>query len=72
MKKNRVIIKADRCKGCKLCVVECKQQIISMSKEINSLGYYPAVITDMSLCTGCTFCALACPEGIIEVIREEE
>ncbi len=72
MKKNKVIIKKDRCKGCGLCVVECKQKIISMSEEVNLIGYHPAIITDMSRCTGCTLCAISCPEGIIEVIREEE
>lgn len=72
MKKNKVIINFQRCKGCSLCVVECKENIIKLSDNLNKLGYHPAEITDMSKCTGCTFCAIACPEGIIEVIREEE
>ena len=72
MKRNKVIINKDKCKGCKLCIPECKQGIISVSEEVNLLGYHPVYITDMSLCTGCTFCAISCPEGIIEVIRQEE
>ena len=72
LKKNKVKIKRDRCKGCELCVVECKPGIISMSEDVNAIGYHPAEIKDMSKCTGCTFCAIACPEGIIEVTREEE
>lgn len=72
MKKNKVILDKNKCKGCQLCVVECKEKIIEMSNEINKLGYTPAVITDMSKCTGCTMCAIACPEAIIEVIREED
>jgi 2-oxoglutarate ferredoxin oxidoreductase subunit delta len=72
LKKNKVTIKIERCKGCKLCVGECKQGIIKVSDELNKLGYHPVEITNMEKCTGCTLCAIACPEAIIEVIREED
>lgn len=71
-KKNKIIIDIEKCKGCLLCVSECKEGIIIVSKELNSKGYYPVTIKDMDKCTGCTFCAIACPDGIIKVIREEE
>jgi 2-oxoglutarate ferredoxin oxidoreductase subunit delta len=70
--KNKVKIDKDKCKECKLCIIECKKGIIAVSSELNVLGCHPARITDMSKCTGCTFCAVACPDGLIEVIREEE
>jgi 2-oxoglutarate ferredoxin oxidoreductase subunit delta len=70
--KNIVIIDLEKCKGCRLCIEECKENIITISKKLNSKGYYPAIITDMDKCTGCTFCAISCPDGVIEVIRKEE
>lgn len=72
MRKNRIVIDIDKCKGCKLCTIECKEGIITISKEVNKFGYNNAMVIDMSKCTGCTMCAISCPEGIIEVIREEE
>lgn len=69
---NRIIIDIEKCKGCELCVIECKEGVIKVSDKLNAKGYYPAVVVDISKCTGCTFCAITCPEAIIEVIREGE
>ena len=71
-KKHRVIIDKEKCKGCLLCIKECKEGIIIASEELNSKGYHPVTIKEMDKCTGCTFCAIACPDGVIEIIREEE
>ncbi len=72
MKKIKISFKSDKCKGCGLCTIECKQGIIKLSDEINQSGYHPIEITDMSKCSGCLSCAISCPEGIIEIIQEEE
>ncbi|HOJ63634.1 MAG TPA: 4Fe-4S binding protein [Spirochaetota bacterium] len=72
MKKNIVIINSNRCKSCLLCIESCKSNIISVSEDINSMGYHPVFITDMSKCTGCTLCARVCPDAAIEVYMEEE
>jgi len=72
LKKNIVKIDKDKCKSCELCLEECKQKIIKISKESNNHGYHPIYITDQSLCTGCTLCAVSCPDNVIEVFREED
>lgn len=65
----KIIIDAERCKGCRLCVDVCPKGSIGISKRSNKNGYFPAEITN-SHCTGCAMCAIICPETIIEVYRD--
>ncbi len=62
-----VQIERDRCKGCELCVQACPQEIIKMSKEINTKGYFYAQVVDQPRCIGCQLCAITCPDLAIEV-----
>lgn len=70
MYKNLPIIDKEKCKSCELCISECPVGIISISSEINKMGYHPVYITDDSKCTGCIKCAIACPDSVIAVHRE--
>ena len=62
-----VVIAADRCKGCELCIPACPPQVLSMSVEKNALGYYYPILAEG--CTGCTACHLVCPDYVFEVYR---
>ncbi len=71
MAKGRVIINEDRCKGCELCTTACPEGLLEMSKQLNALGYHPAVVADPTKCKGCALCAIMCPDVAIEVQKEE-
>jgi len=68
---GHIEINIENCKGCELCVSECPQESLEMSKNINKKGYHYAVLVEDN-CTGCTNCALVCPEAIITVYRESK
>lgn len=65
-----VEIKAELCKGCELCIVECPQDVLKMTDKINHLGYMYADYIGQG-CTGCGICFYACPEpGTITVHKK--
>ncbi len=63
----QVRIDRDRCKGCELCTHACPQGVLRMSREINSKGYFPAMVACGPRCIGCRLCAIMCPDVAIEV-----
>ncbi len=65
---QRVLIAAERCKGCSLCVAVCPPGIMELG-SLNRLGYAAVRVTDQARCTSCTACALVCPEVAITVLR---
>jgi len=66
--KGRVEIEIQKCKGCELCTVACKEGALSLSETINAKGYR-CVIANNDVCTGCVNCALVCPDAVITVYR---
>ncbi|MBI2869988.1 MAG: 4Fe-4S dicluster domain-containing protein [Chloroflexi bacterium] len=66
-----IVIDAERCKGCRLCVAVCPRGIIDMAAHLNQGGYNPAVVLEVRAgeCTGCLACALMCPDAAVAVYR---
>ena len=71
MATGRIVIDAERCKGCELCIPACPQSVIQLADFLNIKGYRPAEYVDSAhLCTGCALCAVVCPDGCITVFRD--
>ncbi len=72
MKKGRITIDRNVCKGCKYCILFCPRKLIREDVNLNGQGYYPALFEDPEKkCIGCAICAKMCPEAAIEVFSEE-
>jgi len=69
MIKGKIKIDSNRCKGCLLCIDECKFSEIAVSKIINGFGYNIVEFQNKAKCTACTLCAIVCPDAAIEVIK---
>ncbi|HEY3291672.1 MAG TPA: ferredoxin family protein [Anaerolineae bacterium] len=68
--KGRIVIDAERCKGCELCTSVCPHQSIHIAETFNSKGYRPAQWVVSHECTGCAACAVICPDAAIRVYRQ--
>jgi len=62
-----IIVEAEYCKGCGLCISACPEQNITLSETLSPRGYRTALLTNAEDCTGCCFCAQVCPDAAIEV-----
>jgi 2-oxoglutarate ferredoxin oxidoreductase subunit delta len=69
MRQGRITINPERCKGCNLCVVECKKDEIKAGNKLNRFGYAIAEFKNCGNCNACTLCAIVCPDAAIEVIE---
>lgn len=63
----KIKINKELCKGCELCVKVCPQQILEMSKELNSKGYFYSTVKNQPLCIECRLCCITCPDIAIEM-----
>jgi 2-oxoglutarate ferredoxin oxidoreductase subunit delta len=72
MIQGRIVVDAERCKGCALCVSVCPQSVLALAERFNAAGYHPVRLVDAAGCTGCVLCALVCPEVAITVYRQRK
>lgn len=59
--RGMVVIDAEECKGCGLCVEVCPPSALKISEALNRMGYHPAEYKGVE-CTGCGVCFYVCPE----------
>lgn len=64
-------IRAEKCKGCGLCIAACNRNLIAAANgEVNALGYSAVEFADAEgACRACKLCAEMCPDCCITVYR---
>lgn len=67
--RGTVVIDAERCKGCELCVPACPPGVLRMSARRNTAGYLLPELLEG--CTGCSACLLVCPDFCFDVYQFE-
>ncbi len=70
-RKGDVVIEIEKCKGCEVCLSACPNEVLALSKEVNSKGYHYTMKVN-SDCIGCANCAVVCPDAVITVYREKK
>ena len=68
--KGAIIVNAERCKGCNLCVVACPSKVLALQpQKVNNKGYHYAFMQNPDDCIGCASCGIVCPDGCISVYK---
>ncbi|MBN3037867.1 MAG: 4Fe-4S dicluster domain-containing protein [Candidatus Omnitrophica bacterium] len=63
-------IDREKCKGCRLCIINCPKGLIVLDETLNKRGVHPVSFSEGE-CTGCALCAQICPECCIEVYKQD-
>ncbi len=66
------IIDKDRCKGCGLCVAICPKNVLELSREVNTKGYFPVFQARPEDCVYCAMCCVMCPDVAIGITENAE
>lgn len=66
------VIDDRRCKGCGLCLTVCPKKVLEISRQVNSSGFFPAVMAREAECTYCGLCCTICPDVAISIEEESE
>jgi 2-oxoglutarate ferredoxin oxidoreductase subunit delta len=65
--RGTVTIDVEGCKGCELCIPACPPKVLTMSSDVNAMGFrYPELHAG---CTGCRACLDVCPDFVFEVYK---
>ena len=64
----KIIINAERCKSCGLCIRECPQKAITMTAQMNEKGYHIVTVDDEK-CIKCGICHHICPDCVFELLE---
>ena len=68
--RGTVVLDAERCKGCGLCIPACRPNVLAMGAATNTAGFNLPELRPG--CTGCMACAEICPDFALEVWKFAE
>lgn len=71
MKRGKVTIDRNLCKGCYLCVRACPFKVLEADTVMDPSGVHPAVFSHPEKCTACASCYQMCPDAAITVYELE-
>ncbi len=72
MRRGKVVIERERCKGCYLCVAHCPFGVLAADTAMNGAGVYPSTVKNPEKCTACAACHRMCPDTALTVYELEE
>ncbi len=64
----RVVVIAERCKECGLCVHVCPKHVLEIGSQANARGFRYPVPVRQEDCVGCRMCEYNCPDFAIFVV----
>ena len=67
--RGTLVIDAEACKGCELCIDACPPRVLTMGTDVNARGYRFPVLAPG--CTGCKACSQICPDFVFQVYKYE-
>ena len=68
---NRVVLNADWCKGCHICVAVCPHKVLEVDEDSYLRGFHPVCVARPEDCTVCQQCEMLCPDLAIMVTEED-
>ena len=69
---KRIVVDEEYCKGCHLCIHQCKQKALVVSCKRNAKGYLMPEAPDPELCNTCLQCEKTCPDMAICVEETDD
>ena len=63
-----VLVAAERCKGCGLCIDVCAPDALALDTgQVNAMGHHPVTLVNPDACTSCAKCARMCPDAALTI-----
>jgi len=69
-KAYEILILANRCKECGLCISICPTKVLEVGSKPNEKGYLATIPSKPSKCIGCKLCEYICPDYVI-IVKED-
>jgi 2-oxoglutarate ferredoxin oxidoreductase subunit delta len=64
---KKIVIDSKACKGCHICIDQCSQDVLELSRLRSSKGYLMPVVIRIEDCSACMLCEMICPDMAITV-----